>query len=247
MGKKNSKEKQPVIVKRKKIISFAVGDIKEHLEYMQSYMWLLAINCILCKIKINIGDLSFPPTEEDFDALEAQLKSLEADESEDEDNEKMHQKYERDMEHFFITEPLKTIRSLDIKNKDSFESMASFCFFLSDALTLHSYYPNIVTAKTASYFMLYSNVAIGKVYELIGYWTAKMEKRGNNPGAEAMKKRGERNAKAIKDIVANLKINNTGIFRKDKRLREQFFSLAKEMTDCTSEDRLLKIARSLCG
>lgn len=62
-----------------------------------------------------------------------------------------------------------------------------------------------------------------------------------------MKKRGEDNAKAIKDILTKLEIRNTGIFRHDKKLRETFFSMAKQMADCTSEDRILKIARSLRG
>jgi len=86
-----------------------------------------------------------------------------------------------------------------------------------------------------------------KYFELMGYWTAATEKRKKNPGADAMKQRGESNAKAIKEIMKTFQIKDTSIFRKDKKLRENFFSMAKEMTDCSSEDRILKIARSLRG
>lgn len=82
------------------------------------------------------------------------------------------------------------------------------------------------------------------VNRAIGYWTAKMEKREKNPGADAMKERGKKNAKSVREIIEQLNITSTGDFRKNKKLRDEFFSMAKKMTDCTSEDRLLKIARN---
>lgn len=76
----------------------------------------------------------------------------------------------------------------------------------------------------------------------IAYLAAKQEKK--NPGAEAMKKRHNKNVQAISELLENMKINDTGIFRADKTKRELFFNKAKETTSLTSEDRIFRLLRA---
>lgn len=64
--------------------------------------------------------------------------------------------------------------------------------------------------------------------KVIGYWTAKMEKRVKNPGAAAMKEKGQKNAQAVRDIIEQLNITSTGAFKKEKELRKAFFREAKK-------------------
>jgi hypothetical protein len=102
---------------------------------------------------------------------------------------------------------------------------------------------DIITFKLFAQLNETQKAILAKYSELMGYWTARIEKRKNNPGGLAMRKRGERNTKAIEDVLNKLGIKNIGIFRKDKRLRNSFFDMAKKLTDLESEDRILKIAR----
>lgn len=67
--------------------------------------------------------------------------------------------------------------------------------------------------------------------------------KNTNLGAEAMKKRGINNSKAVGEIVEKMRINNFGIFRTDKKQRDLFFSEARRKTTLTSEDRILRLAR----
>ncbi len=230
-----------------KMIEFKVGELSEHLSYMHIYMNMLIMYCMMCKIKIDIGDFSFPPTKKEYEDFESWLLGTEVDK--DIDEERMSCEYEQHMGDFFSNKPIKQILSLDMRSKDSFGSIIEICSFLSDALLLHIYYPDIITSKTSSYFLLYSNVAAGKVHELCGYWTAKMEERERNArgGAAVMKERGEENAKAIKKIIDELGIRSLSVFRQDKRLRDRFYNAAKAAT-ChgvpLSEDRISKIARA---
>jgi hypothetical protein len=130
---------------------------------------------------------------------------------------------------------------INIREKESFMKLLEYCYIMEFIFEKPEWGK---TGSSLSDFFYLSIEFIRKYYELIGYWTAKIEKRRKNPGAVAMKKRGEKNTKVIDDILKDLRIENTSIFRKDKKLREIFFSMAKEKTDCTSEDRILKIARS---
>ncbi len=132
-------------------------------------------------------------------------------------------------DYFFIMESIFKKLRAEIEQKE-WESISVLCIEKG-------------TTDNLEHCILLSTDLMQKYYELIGYWTAKMEKRGKNPGAIAMKKRGERNRKAIEGILNKLGIQNTGIFRKDKKLRNSFFGMVKEFTDLDSEDRILKIAR----
>mgnify|MGYP006987173279 CR=1 FL=1 len=58
-----------------------------------------------------------------------------------------------------------------------------------------------------------------------------------------MKKRGERNKEVIQALLADLQIKSLGAFRTNKALRKKFYDMAKQLTDCDSEDRISKIAR----
>lgn len=78
-------------------------------------------------------------------------------------------------------------------------------------------------------------------FELTGYWRAK----NYNPGAEGMKARGEKNVQEVKNLLSRFGIKNTSVFRRNKELREKFFSEGRKVTDCTSEDRIIRIARSV--
>lgn len=228
----------------RKLIEFISGEINEYVKYMEAYIGSLSFYCIACVIRIDMENGIFPPSMDDLDDVESWLKES-TDEDEDIDEQKMQCEYEENMGCFFTGEPLRTIRSLDIKDIESFGRMAEICKYLEDGFSLYNNYPDIITAKTVSYFLVYSNAAIGKIYELIGYWTAKMERPKKNPGAEAMKKRGERNRKTVKEVLDKLQIEDTSKFRHDKKLREQFFAMTKQLADCGSEDRILKIARSI--
>lgn len=76
----------------------------------------------------------------------------------------------------------------------------------------------------------------------IGYWTAMQKIR--NPGAEAMKKKNKDNIKALKQLLEEMRINDTAVFRSDKTKRELFVNKAKEKTSLTSEDRIFRLSRA---
>jgi hypothetical protein len=77
--------------------------------------------------------------------------------------------------------------------------------------------------------------------EAIGYWTARLKIK--NPGAEKMKEMYKNRTEMIREILEEMNIKDTGIFRTEKTKREKFFNKAKEKTGLTSEDRILKISR----
>ncbi len=133
--------------------------------------------------------------------------------------------------------------NIDIRDKESFKKVYDyFCI-------LELYYDKITKSRKPEMYLpisqggLYSIDATQKYFELIGYWTAKEENRVNNPGGLAMKKRGERNKEVIQALLADLQIKSLGVFRTNKALRKKFYDMAKQLTDCDSEDRVSKIAR----
>jgi len=142
-----------------KQIEFLTGELSEHLTYMHHYMNLLSMYCMLCEIKINIGDFSFPPTEEDFDVLASWARCEE--EADAESEAELERQHEQEMEYFFTkTKPLKEIRSLDIKNKASFTSIMKICHFLADALNLHASDPSITIGNNQGKNVFANSVTI---------------------------------------------------------------------------------------
>lgn len=123
---------------------------------------------------------------------------------------------------------------------DSLLELGLCCWLLYRYIIVNTF----IRKDDIEHFIMCDSGLTKTVNRAIGCWTAKMEKRGKNPGAAAMKERGQKNAKAVREIIEQLNITSTGAFKKDKKLRDAFFRKAKEMTDCDSEDRIMKIARN---
>jgi len=133
---------------------------------------------------------------------------------------------------------------IDVRDKESFKVVYDYFVIMEavyDKIRAEIHIGEINWCETNSFFL--SQSATQKYFELIGYWTAKEENRINNPGGLAMKKRGEKNREVIKALLADLEIKSLGVFRTNKALRKKFYDMAKQLTDCDSEDRISKIAR----
>lgn len=97
------------------------------------------------------------------------------------------------------------------------------------------------------------NLISKKVYMLMGvHDEVLVKKESQMPGANAMKEKGRANNTAIARVLADMGIESSlSVFRKDKKLRENFLERAKKATHdpihggCLSTDRINKIARSL--
>ena len=134
---------------------------------------------------------------------------------------------------------------IDIRDINSFKKIYDyFCI-------LELYYDKVnKSRKCESYHPVSTGGLLSidvtqRYFELVGYWTAKEEQRKNNPGGLAMKYRGEKNKGIIEKILADLDIKCLMSFRTNKSLRNEFYYMAKNLTDCDSEDRISKIARSI--
>jgi hypothetical protein len=147
---------------------------------------------------------------------------------------------------------LSDINIINIRDKESFRKMTDYCYIVE------SVYKKIAeevaqkgkkSAAEINYYMqtgfYLSTDIMQKYFLLIGYWTAKEESRKNNPGGLAMKNRGEKNKDIIKTLLEDLEIKSLKVFRTNKTLRNKFYDMAKQLTDCDSEDRISKIARPI--
>lgn len=222
-----------------------ISATRDSLKSWRRVIQLTSAEMALCRLIISKDfNANFPPNTRDIEGMLKCFGEVNLTEDGDKFAQEGLDQFEKEANEF-ISNVLVIVRNLDITDKESFISIFKYCSYLTLAIDACLIFdlPEQIALNISDYIM----AAFVKSRELRGYWTAKMEARGNNPGADAMKKRGEKNTKAIKDVLAELKIDNTGIFRHDKILREQFFSMAKQMADCTSEDRILKIARSLLG
>jgi hypothetical protein len=133
---------------------------------------------------------------------------------------------------------------IDIRDKESFKVVYDYFVIMEavyDKIHAEIHIGEINWYENPCFFL--SQSVAQKYFELIGYWTAKEENRINNPGGLAMKKRGEKNREVIKALLADLEIKSLGVFRTNKALRKKFYDMAKQLTDCDSEDRISKIAR----
>lgn len=164
----NTKTKQPKL---------AVRIAEEQLHYSWSRMYKLGLYAFMCIVKIEIGDTSFfPPTDEEVEYAPTWIaKHRSKVDGETKQVNRFHKERVDDIRAFLSDNPLETIRHIDIKNRDSLQSIMEICFYLSDAVLWTLQYPDIFPIKNLENILSYCPVAAEKVYELSGYWTAKME------------------------------------------------------------------------
>jgi hypothetical protein len=242
-GFTNGAKREGKVMKSIKEHQKQAADVKESLDHVVNYMNDLMIYSIACRLMIERGDTSFPPTKEDHDYILTVLSECDKEEGKYEESED-------EAASFASNNPVATIRHIDITDKKSFASIIKICSYLSIVVSCPIYYPDKFPVRSIENILFWCGVAAGKVYELSGYWTAKMEGKKRTPGggAKAMEERGKANAEAIKKIIAELGVRQLSVFRQDKKLRESFYDKAKIATyhgAPLSEDRISKIARAL--
>jgi hypothetical protein len=220
----NTKKGQPKLAER---------IAEEQMVYSWSRMYKLGLYSFMCIVKIEIGDTSFfPPTDEEVDYAPTWIVKHGGKVDGETTKANRFQKERVDEIRAFLSDnPLERIRHIDIKNRDSLQSIMEICFYLSDAVLWTLQYPDIFPIKNLENILSYCRVAAEKVYELSGYWTAKMEiSKQNTNSANTMKKKGLENDNAIGELISQYKITSLQSFRREKILRESFIKEAKKAT-----------------
>lgn len=180
--------------------------------------------CMVCRIKIIVGDFSFPKIEKK-DTDNFIIDSM-AGIQDEKTKEKILKQYEQERDAFLKKDdPVRELISLDIRNTESFNSMGKYCLFILDALYTPPRYPNVFLF----HFDLFT-CAVAKVWELIGYWTAKMEEKEKNT----------KSAKVKSDKKREKKETISSMFKKippgDKDAEKNMRIRAMQLFNCTENN-----------
>jgi len=223
-------------------------DKAEHFRDLSIYLLTCSILLRLKKEKIideeqieEIESEPFPPTEEFVQILRDYARDLSTGEDGD-PGEYVPDKMFNRMIWVIHGTCEKQLQKINIKDfPKAFSRVGSYCYWLAAACG------SISTEKKLAYFDLLTKIEKiayclnGKAFELIGYWTAKMDySKKNKAGAMAKKEKKKDRIKVIQNIIEKYPE-----YQRDRKQKIAFLAEAMSKADVTTSRSIENYLREL--